>query len=283
MKIIGSIFLILVCINISGQNKTANDVIGKIKDNVSCDWSDQTVDTFKEGDTSNVITGIAVAFMATHEVLKKAIEMNCNLIITHEPTYYNHLDNKNEYGNDEIVNMKRQFINDNHLIIWRFHDHWHRTKPDGIYVGVTNKLDWEQNLVAGTNNVFEFKPQTLMEFTNTIQNTFNEANIRVVGDPNMKFTKAALILGAPGSNSQISLLQEKEIEVIVAGETREWETVEYVRDAVSMGKKKAVILAGHLISEEAGMEYCAEWLSTFIKDVPIHFIPAKDPFWTLEN
>lgn len=87
----------------------------------------------------------------------------------------------------------------------------------------------------------------------------------------------------PGSKRQITLQQEKEIEVIVAGETREWETVEYARDAASIGKNKAIILTVHLISEEAGIEYCAEWIKTFIKDVPIHYISAEDPFWSSEN
>ena len=27
------------------------------------------------------------------------------------------------------------------------------------------------------------------------------------------------------------------------------------------------------------MKYCAEWLKTFIDDVPIDFIAADEPFW----
>ena len=40
------------------------------------------------------------------------------------------------------------------------------------------------------------------------------------------------------------------------------------------------ILLGHANSEEAGMEYCARWLKTFIPEVPVEFLPAGDPFWT---
>jgi len=29
------------------------------------------------------------------------------------------------------------------------------------------------------------------------------------------------------------------------------------------------------------MEECARWLKTFVKDVPIEFVAAKQPFWTL--
>jgi hypothetical protein len=28
------------------------------------------------------------------------------------------------------------------------------------------------------------------------------------------------------------------------------------------------------------MDNCAEWLKTFIKTVPVTFVPAVEPFWT---
>ncbi len=27
------------------------------------------------------------------------------------------------------------------------------------------------------------------------------------------------------------------------------------------------------------MKYCAEWLKSFISEVPIEFVPAAEPFW----
>jgi len=68
--------------------------------------------------------------------------------------------------------------------------------------------------------------------------------------------------------------------VLLVGETREWETVEYAADAVTEGKRKALIVIGHVPSEQAGMEECARWLKTFLKDVPIEFVATKQPFWT---
>ncbi len=37
------------------------------------------------------------------------------------------------------------------------------------------------------------------------------------------------------------------MNLIVIGEAREWETVEYVRDASQAGMPKAVIILGHVI------------------------------------
>jgi hypothetical protein len=43
---------------------------------------------------------------------------------------------------------------------------------------------------------------------------------------------------------------------------------------------KGLIMLGHVISEQPGMEDLANWMRTFIKDVRIEFIPAEEPFWT---
>ena len=44
-------------------------------------------------------------------------------------------------------------------------------------------------------------------------------------------------------------------------------------------QKKALIVLGHVVSEQAGMKYCAEWLKGFISEVPIEFIAVAEPFW----
>ena len=67
------------------------------------------------------------------------------------------------------------------------------------------------------------------------------------------------------------------------GETHEWELVEYAQDVISSGKKKALIILGHVTSEQAGMKYCAEWLRSFVTEVPVEFIPAPEPYWTPDN
>jgi putative NIF3 family GTP cyclohydrolase 1 type 2 len=104
--------------------------------------------------------------------------------------------------------------------------------------------------------------------------------IRVVGDPNIKFTKVALAPGATGFANETRALESDDVETLVVGETIEWETGEYVADAVTEVKRKALIVLGHVPSEQARMEECARWLKTFITEAPIEFIPTRDPFWS---
>ena len=74
-------------------------------------------------------------------------------------------------------------------------------------------------------------------------------------------------------------MQRDDVEVLAIGEVPEWETVEYVSDAAAEGKRKALILLGHIPSEQPGMDDCAEWLKTFVKEVPVEFIPTRAIFW----
>ena len=260
---------------------TAQKIVDKIKQHVTCPWQDLTVDTFKAGDPDTPVTAVAVTFMATYDVLERAAQQGCNFIITHEPTFYHGQDDTSQLDPDPVIEAKRKFIKDNNLTIWRFHDHIHRTDPDGIVAGMVELFEWKSFQKQNENLQFELpKPMSLQQFVNGLKGKFARSVIRIIGDPQMQFTKFGYAAGASGSIMQMKMLQGEDIEVLVAGETREWETVEYVRDAKDMGRNKALILLGHSISEEAGMKHCTEWLKSFINDVPIKFIPAGDPFWT---
>ena len=67
--------------------------------------------------------------------------------------------------------------------------------------------------------------------------------------------------------------------IVIAGEVREWESVEYVRDQVFSGSGKGLILVGRVVSEEPGMAVCADWLKTLVPEVPVRHISAGDPYW----
>jgi putative NIF3 family GTP cyclohydrolase 1 type 2 len=276
------LFLMLISGPCFGQDKggsmTAFDVVEQIKANLTCSWADRTVDTFKAGDPEGEVTGIACTFMATVEVLEKAAELGCNLVITHEPTYYNHFDNKDLLEGDPVYAAKQAIIDKNKLVVFRFHDHWHRTTPDGIYVGMIERLQWESYLVEGEKNIFDFPGYTLRDVSTHMKQLFPDANIRVIGDPMLVVKRAAFSAGAPGSESHIRLLQQEDINLVVIGEAPEWESLAYVRDASQAGLPKAMIILGHTVSEEAGMEYCAQWMASFIDEVPVQFIESGDPF-----
>ena len=108
-------------------------------------WSKETVDTFKAGNPDTPVTGIAVTMMATMDVLERASAKGLNFVITHEPTFYAHLDTPEGMPeSDPVWSEKREFIEKHGMVVWRFHDHWHMRKPDGIEAGTVHALGWEK-------------------------------------------------------------------------------------------------------------------------------------------
>jgi putative NIF3 family GTP cyclohydrolase 1 type 2 len=258
---------------------TARQVVEQIQKYVGIPWRSETVDTFKIGDPDTLVSGIATTFTATLDVLQRAAAANINLIIVHEPTFYGNLDTTKELEDDEVLSAKQNYIKEKGLVIWRFHDHWHSRKPDGILSGITTALGWETYQNPGTPSIFTLPRTNLSALASQIKARLEIRTLRVVGDAQMRLRKVSMLLGAGGARAQIKLLQRDDVEALLIGETTEWTTVEYVRDAVKAGKNKALIILGHVPSEEMGMEECARWLKTFLPGMSIDFIPAGEPFW----
>jgi len=272
----------LLCHSTAAQDKlpTAREVIAAIERHVGVPWQSETVDTFKAGNPDTPVTGIAVTMMATLDVLQRASAQGLNLVITHEPTFYNHLDTPEGMDqSDPVWAEKRAFIEKHGMVIWRFHDHWHMRKPDGIEAGMIHALGWEKFQSTENPYLFTLPETTLQTLAADVAKRLDSPVLRVVGNPQMKVTKIALSPGAAGFVRETHALELDNVQVLLVGETREWETVEYAADAVTEGKNKALVVIGHIPSEQAGMEECARWLRTFVKDVPVQFVPAKQPFW----
>ena len=71
---------------------TAAEIIARVQKETRVSWKGQSVDVFKTGNPETPVTGIVTTMFATMDILRQAVAKGCNLIITHEPTFYNHLD-----------------------------------------------------------------------------------------------------------------------------------------------------------------------------------------------
>ena len=257
---------------------TIQDVIDLIIATVPGAPQDDSVDTVKSSDPSQPVTGIVATFLATAAVIQAAIDRRANLIITHEPTFYNHLDETEWLRDDAVYQAKRRLLEDNNIVVWRFHDYWHQHRPDGIATGVLKLLGWQAYARPGHPDLCTIPSTPLSELALFFKEKFGTHTARVVGDPAMLCRNVGLLVGAWGGRKQIEYLGRDDVDVLVCGEVNEWETTEYVRDAALAGRQKGLIVVGHAVSEEPGMQWLVEWLQPQVPDVPVTHIPAGDPF-----
>ena len=262
------------------EGNTAGEIIELIIQKTGSKIIPNTVDVIKEGNPDTHVTGIVSCMFATMKVLKEAVGKNCNLIVVHEPLYYNHLDDTKQLQNDPVFLEKQKYIRDHNLVIWRFHDYIHSMKPDGIMTGMAEKLQWNKYVVNNDLSRFAIPETTLQDLLKYLKGIFPENAFYVIGKPDLKVSNIRFAPGAPGSQMHIRILEDKNTDVLLAGESPQWETYEYIRDAVDQGRKKAVIFLGHISSEQSGMKFCASWLKGFISDIPVYYVESGPSFWS---
>ena len=218
---------------------------------------------------------------STLDVLQRAVAAGANLVVTHEPTFYGHADQLEplEKANDDVTATKRAFIRDHKLVVLRMHDHWHRRKPDAVATGMTRRLGWERYRSADSEFLFARPSITVAELAREIRVRLGSPTLRVVGDSALSITRIALAPGFAGFATHVQALRRDDVEALVIGEAHEWETVEYVADAIAAGHRKALIVIGHIPSEQAGMEDFARWLEPIVRGTRVVMVPANDPFW----
>ena len=285
---------------------TIRQVIDTILTEVSALPYPQTMDTVKAGDPSQTVTGIVTTFLATLDVINRAAALGANLIITHEATFYSDREEMDWLQGDPVYMAKAQLIEQNQIVIWRFHDFWHLYRPDGIFTGMLKALGWETyalpedpwviskrgrqvlrsvglEILADPQRsyVCHIPPVSLIELAQMLKTRLELQAVRVAGPDEMVCGRVWLLPGSPACQMEIGALGREDIDVVIVGEVNEWETPEYVRDAQYTGHPRGLIILGHANSEEAGMKWLAEWLQPLLPGIAVTHIPAGDPLRTL--
>jgi putative NIF3 family GTP cyclohydrolase 1 type 2 len=72
-----------------GTPPTIQEIIDRILAATPYASGQDTVDTVKTGDPRQPVTAIVTTFLASYAVIERAVAAGANLIITHEPIFYN--------------------------------------------------------------------------------------------------------------------------------------------------------------------------------------------------
>ena len=233
----------------------------------------ETVDTIKYGQASQTVSGIVTTMFPTITVIEETAKLGANFIIAHEPSFYNHTDNIEWVSNNSVLQQKQALLEKHKMIIWRFHDYCHSLKPDAISYGVAKKAGWLSYYKTG-QNILTIPPLPLKQLVQHLKSSLGIDHLRIIGSSEQRCERIALLPGAWGGQRQVSTAETEKPDVLIVGEVSEWETAEYMRDANLLGKKMALIVLGHSVSEEPGME----WLKPKLKDIKIAHVASGNPF-----
>ena len=259
------------------KSLTVTEVIDLILKEVPGGRLSSTVDTIKSGRGDQLVTGIVTTMFATVKVIEETVKLKANFIIAHEPTFYNHTDDINWVPNNLVVKQKQELLAKHQIAVWRFHDHWHRMRPDGILHGVLLKTGWISHSPNDDVN-FQIPTLSLGGVAGHLKKTLGIPHLRVVGDLSSPCSHVTLLPGAAGGQRQVGLAEISKTDLLIVGECSEWETPEYIRDARSFGKPISLIVLGHAFSEEPGMEWLVQWLQPKVPEMKITHVASGEAF-----
>ena len=256
---------------------TVQDIIDIILKKVPGAPFSETVDTIKSGSSSNQVSGIVTTMFSTIDVIKETVKQNANFIIAHEPTFYNHTDDKSWVADNYVLREKAALLAKHNITVWRFHDYCHALQPDAISYGVARNAGWLPYFKAEAP-AMDIPPIRFKDLINHLKKALAIAHLRVIGDPMQVCKRISLLPGAAGGQAQMEQAIKEKPDVLIIGEASEWETIEFIRDGKLLGHATALIVLGHANSEEPGMQWVADWLKPLVPGVSITHITSGDPF-----
>jgi putative NIF3 family GTP cyclohydrolase 1 type 2 len=278
---------------------TARELLERITAQIGVPWKPDTVDGLKIGDPSTVISGVATSAMASLGVLRRAVEAGANVVITSQPTFYAKADTRTPPAPrgpgggppatapappsppgppDAVYEAKNAFIDRHKLVIIRLNEHWKLREPDPQAIGLAQAMGWTKHQVAADARRYDLPAVTVEALVAALHKTLGvSGGLRIVGDARTSLRRIGVLPGSTPIQASLKLLPE--VDAIVAGEVREWESVEYARDQVAAGHRKALILIGRISSEDPGMRVCADWLKSLVPGLPVRHIAVGDPYW----
>jgi hypothetical protein len=272
---------------------TAQVLVDRLRGALGVPWREKTVDGFKAGDPATVLTGVAVTVAARLDVLRAAVAAKCNLVITQEPVFYGANDAPGNRAIDPVYLAKKAYIEQAGLVVWRFTDHWGARQPslegalgaperaqgpDPRVVALAEALEWTWRPGSDARNIYVIPDAPLSAVVAHVRRRLGiRGGLRTVGPPDLP---VRTVLISPGTTElATTVAQLKNVDVVLAGEPREWEVVPYILDAREAGGAKGLIAIGRIVSEEPGMRACAAWIRKLAPGLRVEALPVADPFW----
>lgn len=237
------------------------------------DWG-TTTDRFVAGDPDVEVRGVAVGWMSYSRALERAVELSCNLFITHEPTYFSAHDDEERIFRFPGVQAKRQWIEESGLTILRCHDLWDQLPGIGIPDAWAQYLGFD-NPIAGDGyyRLYDVRGHTARSIALQVASrtkALGQDAVELVGPPDVPVSRLALGTGAITPFPHFLDTYGAEVAICSDDGFTYWHG-----GALAIDLGVPVIVVNHAVSELHGMRLLAAHLADAFPEVPVHLIPQR--------
>ena len=248
------------------------------------DWADpeRTVDQVIIGDGDKEVSTCLVTWISSFSAVRAAVERGVDLLVTHEPTFYEHGNELIESDFIWAAGEKRRFIEDAGLPVLRLHDTWDRWPAVGIPWAWAKFLGMPGNPAAhngdqfpATQHRYDIAPAPLDRFAREIAvktARIGEPFVQVVGDPEQTVSRVGI---GTGCGCDIRTFRELgcDVSIVCDDGTSYWKGIQEAEDG-----NHPVIRVNHGTSEEPGMVTLVDYINTNLPGVRATHLPHGATF-----
>ena len=222
------------------------------------------------GSVNNECTGVVTCLDVTLDVLKKAVENGCNMVVSHHPMIYYPLQKIDE---SEVNGRAIAYAFRNDITIYSAHTNFDKCEV-GTNASLVRLLGGKLVDTFECCFLFEVAPISVRELTKKVASVLNDKSVKVAGNLEKVVTKIAVCSGGGGGSFGYLNYAGRNADVYISGDMPH----HIYREAV--GRDFPVIEFSHYSSEIMAEDVFASILADKIKVIKANQLC---PFRTLEE
>ena len=243
------------------------------------DWVDRenTVDRIIVGDPDREVQTCFVSWMPSLEAIRTVVDRGADLLVCHEPTFWNHRDDRPVHEGPPAV--KARFIAENDVVILRNHDCWDRWPDIGIPWSWARFLGLESPPAAFGGDQYQHRydiePVALDELAARVAArcaALGEPSVQVTGDGGQQVSKIGIGTGC-GCDINTYMDMGCDCSIVCDDGSCYWSNIQLARD---LGHP--VIRVNHGTSEENGMVTLTRYINENMEGVTAEHLPHGSMF-----
>jgi putative NIF3 family GTP cyclohydrolase 1 type 2 len=240
---------------------------------------EKTVDKIIFGDGDKNIKKVAVCWYPAIRTIQSAIDADCDLLITHEPTWWDHFNSTGEWLRKGIGLKKTQMLEKSGLVIVRLHDTWDNWPELGIRDSFARGLGLDKFIAEDEtrwHGMYEIPEQTLRSFAKYIAKKvapLGQNAVQVIGYPEMLVKYPSIGVGCGGPEEDMIKLGSDVLIMCFDGAPY-WS----MRDRFAE-QGVGVITLEHGTTEMWGLESLAEYIRNTWSELEVIYLDDHWKAW----
>jgi putative NIF3 family GTP cyclohydrolase 1 type 2 len=206
--------------------------------------------------------------------LQRALDLGCNLFVTHEPTYFSGHDDDEHIFRFPGVRAKRAWIEKSGLTILRCHDVWDQLPEIGIPDAWARCLGFENPIVRdGYYRVYSGGGRTARSIALLVAERTQDLGqqaVELIGPADAPVSRVAIGTGAITPFPHFLEAYDVDLAICTDDGFTYWHA-----GALAVDLGIPVIVVNHAVSELNGVRLLAEHLAETFPEIPVCHIPQR--------